>query len=49
MLMKGYLGLISSKRLDSRKDIQPVNSAWSILHSEFKAHVLPPLEGNNKG
>ena len=49
MLMKGYLGVISSMRLHSEMDIQSVKLAWSILHSEFKAHVLPPPEGNDKG
>ena len=43
------LELISTIRLDDRKDIQFVKSAWSILHSELKARALPPLEGNNKG
>ena len=31
-----------SLRLDSRKDIQSVKSAWSVLHTEVKVHVLPP-------
>ena len=31
-------------RLDDRKDIKSVKSVWSILHSELKALVLPPLE-----
>ena len=35
-------------RSDGRKDIQSVKSAWSILHSDFKANVLPSLEGSNK-
>ena len=35
-------------RLDSRKEIWSLKSAWSILH-EFKAHVLLPLEGNTSG
>ena len=43
------LGLISSMRLDERKDVQSVKSPGSILHSELKACVLLPLEGNNKG
>ena len=30
------------------KDIQSVKSAWSILHSELKAHLLPLLVENNK-
>ena len=49
MLMKGLkvfaprasvLGLISSMRLDDRKDIQSVKSDGSVLHKEFKACVL---------
>ena len=43
------IGLISSMRLDGRKDIQSGKSAWSVLHSELKTRVLPLLEGNNKG
>ena len=39
------LELISTIRLDDRKDIQFVKSAWSILHSELKARALPPLRG----
>ena len=35
-------------RSDGRKDIQSVKSAWSILLSDFKANVLPSLEGSNK-
>ena len=35
-------------RLDGRKGIQSVKSNWSILHSELKAHVLPPLGKTNK-
>ena len=38
------LGLISSMRLDDRKDIQSVKSTWLGLHSELKGHVLPPQE-----
>ena len=58
MLMKGFnafalrasrLELISLIRLDVWKDVKSVKSAWSILHSEFKACALPPLEGNNVG
>ena len=30
-----------------RKDIQHVKSVWSVFHSELKANVLHPLEGNN--
>ena len=48
MLMKGQLGLISSMRVDDRKDIQSVKSAWSVLHTGFKAHILFLVEGNNK-
>ena len=29
-------------RLDCRKDIQSVKSAWLVLHAELKACVLPP-------
>ena len=39
------LGLISSMRLDGRKDIQSVKSAWSVLHAELKARVLPLYRG----
>ena len=35
--------------LDSRKDIQSAKSAWSILDTEPKAHILPFLEGNIEG
>lgn len=31
------------------KRIQSVKSTWLILHSELKAHIIPPLEGNFKG
>ena len=34
------VGMIYSKRLDSRKDLHSVNSAWSILHAKFKACSL---------
>ena len=37
------LGLISSMRLNGRKVTQPVKSAWSVLHSELKTHVLLSL------
>ena len=53
--MKGFrlrasgLELISSMRLDGRKGIQSVRSAWSILHSELIAGDLPPLKQSNKG
>ena len=42
------LGLISSLRLDD-KNIRSKKSAWSTLHSQFKAHSLNFLEGNKKG
>ena len=35
-------------RLDGRKGIRSVKVAWSFLHTELKASVLPLLEGNNK-
>ena len=38
---------ISSTRLDDRKDIKSVKSAWTVLHSELKAHILIPLDRNN--
>ena len=34
------VGMTYSKRLDSRKDLHSVNSAWSILHAKFKACFL---------
>lgn len=40
------LGPIFSMKSDGRKGIQLANSAWSILHAELEAHVLPPPEGN---
>ena len=48
VLKASKLELISSKRLDDRKDIQSVESAWLILRSELKACAIPPLERNNK-
>ena len=42
-LRASVLGLITSMRLDGRKDIQSLKSAWSILYAELKAHVLPSL------
>ena len=42
------LGLISSLRLDGRKEIQFVKSIWSILQLEYRAPVLPPLDVINK-
>lgn len=35
--------------LEVRKDIQPLKTAWSILHSELNTHVLPTREGDSKG
>ena len=35
-------------RLDGRKDIQSVKSNWSVLHSDLKAHVVPPLGKTHK-
>ena len=43
------LGLVILMRLHGKKDTQFAKSLGSILHSELKAHILPPLEGNNKG
>ena len=34
---------ISSLGLDGRADMQPVKSAWLVLHGELKAGVLTPL------
>ena len=46
MLMRdSVLELISSMRLDSRKEIQSVKSAWSVLHAELKARVHPLNRG----
>ena len=45
--MASELGLISSVRLDGRKDISFVKPASLILYSGLKAHVLSPLKGNN--
>ena len=42
------LELISSNRLNSRKVMLSPKSVWPTLHSRYKIHVLPPLEGNNK-
>ena len=55
MLMKDFAlvasrsGLTSSMKVDGRKDIQSVISAWSILYSDFTAHSLFPEVGNDKG
>ena len=35
-------------RLNGKKDIQSVKSAWSVLHAELKAYALTPLQGYNK-
>ena len=42
------LGLVSFMRLDGRKDIQSVKSAWPNLHSEDQACVVPPPKASNK-
>ena len=39
------LELIPPLRLDGRKDIQSVKLAWSILNSDFKAHLQVLLLG----
>ena len=49
VLGASVLGMISSMRLDGKKDIRSVKSAWSVLHAELKSRVLLPLLGNNKG
>ena len=55
MLMKDFAlvasrsGLTSSMKVDGRKDIHSVISAWSILYPEFTAHSLFPQVGNDKG
>ena len=43
VLRASTLGLISSMRLDSKKDIQSVKSAWSVLRSQLKPQILLPL------
>lgn len=43
------LEIISSMRLDNKKDIRSVKFACSVLHSELKRNVSSPLEENNKG
>ena len=43
------LGLISSMKLDGRKDIQSVKSAQSILHFKLNARALSPVQENDKG
>ena len=45
------LELISSMRLDGRKDIQSIKSTWSIFDLVLAAHIQPsyfPLEWNIK-
>ena len=42
------LGLISSMRLDGKKDIQFVKLAWSVLHAKLKSYVLPPISEINR-
>lgn len=60
MLVKGFrylfalsasgLGSVSCVRLGNRKDFQSVISVCSILNTQLRACVLPPLplEGNDK-
>ena len=48
-LKASVLELISSVKVDGRKNIQFIKSAWSILYLELKSHVLPPIKDNNKG
>ena len=43
------LSLTSPMRLDGWTYIQSIKSAWSVLHHELKAHILPSLEGNSEG
>ena len=47
-LRASVLELISSMRLDGTNDIQYVKSAWSVLHADVKACVLPRLQGTMK-
>ena len=42
------LGLISTMRLDGRRDIMSVKSTWSTLHPELKACVPPCPRGITK-
>ena len=50
--MKGFkaseLRLTFFMRLDGRKNVQSVKSAWSSFHIALKDHVLPTILGNNK-
>ena len=48
-LRASLLGMISAMRLDGKKDIKAVKSARSVLHTELKSCILPPLRGSNKG
>ena len=48
MLWASVLALIFSMRLDGGKDIHSVKSDWSVLHAEFKAHILLPSYVNIK-
>ena len=48
-LKASVLELISSVKVDGRKNIQFIKSVWSILYLELKFHVLPPIKDNNKG
>ena len=43
VLRASILECISSLGLDGRADMQPVKSAWLVLHGELKAGVLTPL------
>ena len=47
--MASMLGLISYMRLDGRQNIQSVKSAQSVPLAGLKAHIPPPLQGNNTG
>ena len=46
-LRASVLGLISSLRLDGRKDIQSEKPGRSDLHAELEACILSPLQVNN--
>ena len=48
-LKASVLELISSVKVDGRKNIQFIKSVWSILYLELKFQVLPPIKDNNKG
>lgn len=49
MLRPTAFELISSMRLDSRKNIQSLKSAGSVLYAEPKVHILSPLQEINRG